>query len=225
MKTLDRNLIVALALAPLAGSAASAGIVQATLTADNHYAVYTGGNTNISYIGGNETGAAGSSGAYNWSRAESYTFNAGRYLYVAAWSDDAVAQGLIGEFFLPDDQRLVTDDISWQVFATGIDLDTGAAHPTAGSLAAQVALANAGNLWTTPGVYMNNTSATNPWGAIAGISSDANWVWATPPGENTNVFIGAGNWDEYLIFRTQVPAPGAAVALAGAGLFGLRRRR
>lgn len=224
MKITHRNLALALALAPLAGSAASAGIVTGTLTADNHYALYTGGNTNITYIGGGETGANGFVSGYNWSQAESYTFNAGRYIYVAAWSDDAVAQGLIGEFFLPNQDRLVTNNSDWQVFATGIDLDTGAPHPTAGHLTAQVALANSNGLWTTPGQYMNNTAQTNPWGAISGIAGDANWIWATPPG-NSNVFIGNGDWDEYLVFRTQVPAPGAAVALAGAGLIGLRRKR
>ena len=71
---------------------------------------------------------------------------------------------------------------------------------------------------------MNNSAQTSPWGYISGISADANWIWATPPA-NANVFIGAANWDEYLIFRTQVPAPGSALALAGAGLFGLSRRR
>ncbi|MBL0922564.1 MAG: hypothetical protein IBJ10_10620 [Phycisphaerales bacterium] len=223
MKTFNRNTLAAIALAPLAG-AASAGIVTGTITADNHYALYTGGATNIAYIGGGETGTGGFNGAYNWSHAESFTFNAGRYIYIAAWSDDAVAQGLIGEFFLPNNQRLTTNNAVWQVFATGIDLDTGAPHPTAAHLQAQVALANAGDLWTTPGQYMNNTAQTNPWGKIAGIASDAHWIWATPPG-NANVFVGAGDWDEYLVFRTQVPAPGAAAALAGLGILGFRRRR
>jgi hypothetical protein len=71
---------------------------------------------------------------------------------------------------------------------------------------------------------MNNSASTSPWGMISGVSSQANWIWATPP-VGGDVFIGSVDWDEYLLFRTRVPAPGGAALIAGAGLVALRRRR
>lgn len=224
MQTAIRSIAFTAAAVAISG-AANAAVVTAKVTADNHYAVYAGVNGSVVYIGGNETGTAGSTGGYNWSKPETWTFDAYDAIYVAAWSDDAVAQGLLGEFTI-DGQRVVTGHSGWEVFATGIDLDTNSPHPTAIDLHSQVMLADAGGLWGTPQIYRTNTSAATPWGKVAGIGEDASWVWASAPQPGISTLIGGKDWDEYLIFRySDVPAPGAAGVLAIAGLCAMRRRR
>jgi hypothetical protein len=148
-------------------------------------------------------------------------------IYIAAWSDDAVAQGLLAEIDLGGGQYLRSGDAAWQVHCTYIDLDDNAAYPTAVSVDAQEALADANNLWMTPDTYGGNAPSTSPWGAIGGISSSATWMWANP-NSNVSAFTGGANHNEWQLFRIavpQIPAPGvtsAGLLLAG-GL--LRRRR
>ncbi|MGP1309693.1 MAG: hypothetical protein ACTS27_05795 [Phycisphaerales bacterium] len=212
------------AAALLAASGASAGIVTATVTADNHYSIYSTVGGSFVKVGGNETGAAGAPGRYNWSMAESYTFDASGPLYIAAWSDDATAQGLLAQIDAGDLGTIYSGDYRWQVFATGIDLDTGAPHPLAADVAAQIALADANDWWADPYVGETNASGTLPWAKIAGISDDANWMWNATDGGDA--LRGGKNHDEYLIFRlAAIPAPASGVVLAGAGLVLARRRR
>ena len=79
----------------LAGTAQAE--TTATFTADNHYAIYGEYDGTLELIGSNESGASGSPGAYNWSLAETFTFDTPDTVYIAAWSDDRVAQGLLGQ--------------------------------------------------------------------------------------------------------------------------------
>ena len=87
---------------------------EATITADNHYALFTGNTSSVTSVGHNELGYGGSLGSYNWSHAETYNFevNAGDYIYVAGWSDDAVAQGMIGQF-ISDSQTSLSGTSDW----------------------------------------------------------------------------------------------------------------
>lgn len=204
---------------------ANAGIVTATVTADNHYSIYGTIGGNFVKIGGNETGAGGAPGSYNWSMAESYTFDTSDPIYIAAWSDDATAQGLLAELEIEGLGTVYSGDFRWEVFATGIDLDTGAPHPLANDVAAQIALADANSWWGTPYVGETNASGTLPWSTIAGISDDAQWMWNLKG--SGDALRGGKNHDEYLIFRiaAAVPAPASGVVLAGAGLAMVRRRR
>lgn len=220
-----RFLTLAAGFAVLA-TAANASVITATFTADNHYSIYntlTGGG--IGYVGGNETGAAGSVGQYNWSRAETFTFETAGVVYIAAWSDKSVAQGLVGQLS-NGIETIYSGDARWQVFATGISRNTGDPHPLAAEIASQVALADANNLWGTPFVGGQNLASTAPWGKIPEIQTDARWMWNQIAGV-ANPLQGGANHDEYLIFRIDaaVPAPGAAAVLASVGLVGLRRRR
>ncbi len=68
---------------------AFATLVTATVTADNHYAIYYGTDNSLTYVGTNVSGSAGSTGTYNWSAAETWSFNVpvGQYIYVVGWSD------------------------------------------------------------------------------------------------------------------------------------------
>jgi hypothetical protein len=219
----------ALGLYLIAGTAQGA-LVNATFTADNHYALYSvSGQGALSFVGGNEVGADGAPGDYNWSVPESWQFNSEGVFYVAAWSDDFYAQGLLGQFSVTPGPDLggggaltfYTGDSVWQVYRTGLNRDDDAPHPTAGEVSVQIALANSNNAWQTPNTYQPNVDSTQPWGHIDGISNQARWIWADGAG---NVFDPGQNVGEYLIFCAQVvPGPGS-MALAGiAGLMLLRR--
>ena len=201
--------------------------ILGTVTADNHYAVYADNGGALSLIGGNETGAGGSPGQYNWSIAETHQFEAADDIYIAAWSDNNVAQGLLAEFNINGVPRM-SGDGAWQVYATGDSRNDGDAYPSTQSMSAHIMAADLGNLWTTPEVGEANLPSTNPWGQIDDVSSDARWMWhGGEGGGNGSAFTGGADHGEYLIFHTSaaVPAPAAGALLIGAGLLGRRRRR
>lgn len=221
----NRNLIAASLVVLSGATAASAGMSfggSATLTADNHYAFFTSKKGVVTFVGGNELGSSGAPGTYNWSKAESWTFPAADTIYVAAWSDDAVAQGFLGVLNFLNGDVLRTGDIAWDVFATGIDLDDGSPYPSVGDLAGQVGKADANNAWQKP--FVGSTNGVGPWGTVAGIGA-SQWMWAASSNARFNTINGGFDHDEYLIFRAQVPAPGGAVLAALAGVLGVRRRR
>lgn len=227
MKTTKLAVIGIISAAAMAASPAMASF-SAVITADNHYALYQEVGGVISLVGGNELGAGGAPGTYNWSMPETHLIDSSATtIYIAAWSDDRVAQGLLAEINLGGGQFLRSGDPAWQVHCTLVNLGDGSPYPTAAEVAAEETLADANNLWMTPDTYAPNLSSTSPWGAIGGISSAARWMWGNP-GAVTNAFIGGSNHEEWQLFRipvAQVPAPGAVTAglmLAG-GL--LRRRR
>ncbi|MCG3122207.1 MAG: hypothetical protein GIKADHBN_00588 [Phycisphaerales bacterium] len=216
-----RTVVLGFAGTAAIAAAASAATVNAVVTADNHYALYSSTGSTFFYHGGNELGAGGSPGTYNWSQAESYTFNAGDYLYIAAWSDDSVAQGVLANIWV-DGNPLHSGDPAWQVYASGLVRGDGDPHPDASEVGGHVATATTNNLWEAP--HVGGANGLSPWGTIAGINGDARWMWYATPGDDDPLQGGSGA-GELLIFRTEVPAPGAA-ALAGLGglLIGRRRR-
>lgn len=206
----------------LAGSAQAD--TTATFTADNHYAIYAGNGGALELIGANESGSSGSPGAYNWSLAETFTFDTPDTIYIAAWSDDRVAQGLVGQFNV-NGVDFLTGDEGWEVFATGINLDNDAPAPAVTTIAAQIAFANTIDGWELPYVGFNNVESSDPWGKIAGVSEEANWIWRNSGRAGENPLIGDVNHDEFLIFRKAIPTPGAASVLALGGVATIRRRR
>lgn len=214
---MKKKLVGLAACLTLIGSAgmASALTVDATITADNHYALYYGNGDGsfVDYVGRNEKGSAGSTGGNNWSKAETFNFNInlGDYIYVAGWSDNGTAQGWIGQFVM-EQSTLLTNTSAWEVFLTHKDLNTNSDAP------------NEDVLGDVIGGVTNWNSVTNfldhgvsPWGNIAGISQDADWIWgsAMQPGSG---------YGEYQLFRTRVgdpvPEP-ATMLLFGAGMAGL----
>jgi hypothetical protein len=202
-----------------------ADVVYGTVTADNHYALYTSTGNVFSYHGGNETGAGGNPGRYNWSMAEMFEFQAGEYLFIAAWSDDAIAQGVLADFYVSNLGSISSGDSRWQVYASGINRGNGDAHPDASEIAGHVGFADSNELWETP--YVGEYNGALPWGTIAGISEEAAWMWRDSDTVSDPLRDGFGQ-GEMLIFRTAtipIPAPGGAVALGLAGLALVRRRR
>ncbi len=213
--------VAALGMIALGASADQVNTFDLVITADNHYAVYTRTGSDFFYHGGNELGAGGNPGTYNWSLPESYSVQ-GDLLYLAAWSDDSVAQGLLAQVMMNQNDSLNSGDPRWEVYSTGVNRGDGDPHPSALEIAGYVGFADSNNLWDAP--YIGGSNGISPWGTVPGITSAAQWMWwsANESGDPLHGGSGAG---EMLIFRTNVPSPGAA-ALAGLGMLtGLRRRR
>lgn len=217
-----KSLSAGAAAALLLSSAAHAVTVSAVITADNHYAVFSTGNTGVVYHGGNELGAGGAPGTYNWSSPEAFNFVADGRLYIAAWSDDSVAQGLLAQILLDGNSTLHSGDAKWEVYCTGANRGDSAAHPTTTEMDAHILTADTGNLWETP--FIGGANGTGAWGTIAGITNDARWMWCNVPGD-ANPLDGGSGFGEMLIFRVDVPSPGSAALIGLGGLTLVRRRR
>lgn len=204
-------------------SVASAATITATITADNHYALYTGteDGASVALIGGNELGAGGAPGTYNWSAAETYSFSTDDpFVYLAAWSDDRMAQGLLTEITV-DGITLLSGDLPWTVFATGIDQDDGDPYPTETEMSDQIALA------TWEAVAVGDYNGVGPWGTIDGISASARWMWHASA-KDVDALNGGYDHDEYLVFRASLPEPSSVALLAAGGIATIhtvRRRR
>jgi hypothetical protein len=208
-------------IAAFAG-AAHAAVVQTTMTADNHYAIYADNGGVITLIGGNELGRVGNPGTFNWSLPETFNFSASTAVYIAAWSDDAFAQGLLGDMTI-NGQDFSTGNAAWRVYRTGLDRDDDQNYPSVGDVTTQLGIANANNLWEVP--HVGGLNGIQPWGVIPGVSTNnARWMWATQPND-TDPLIGGVDVGEYLIFCIPVPTPGSAALLAVGGLLAIRRRR
>lgn len=217
-----KNLTIALLTASVLAGAANADVVTGKITADNHYALYSSVGDVFAYHGGNELGAGGSEGGYNWSNAESYSFQAGDYLYIAAWSDDSVAQGVLAEFHSDGLGTILSGDSRWQVFGTGVNLGDGDAHPDASFIGTHVMNANANNLWEE--IFSGGTNGISPWGEIAGIDKSSKWMWHGAVGDDDPTQGGSGA-NEMLIFRTVVPTPSSLALVGMGGIAAIRRRR
>jgi len=156
--------------------------ITATITADNYFALYVGDENGVTFIGSGD----------DWSQPQTFTFDADPkdYLYVAAWSDGRVAQGMLGEF-VSDSDIIVTNTSDWKVYLTNHDLDGGDPAPLSSDIEADIASA----AWEP--IANSLDYGSSPWGSPTGISEDAQWIWGSD-------LIGGSDYGEYQLFRTQV---------------------
>ncbi len=98
--------------------------VTATLTADNHYGLYTGhaDGSGLTFIGRDELGTGGSAASYNWSEPETFSnfvAKPGDYLHVAAGNDGPFGssgnpQAWIGSFLGSNGKPVVSNAATWE---------------------------------------------------------------------------------------------------------------
>ncbi|MDO8303391.1 MAG: hypothetical protein Q7T18_09125, partial [Sedimentisphaerales bacterium] len=183
-----------------------------TMTADNVYAIYYGDAVSATALLGNATNLVA---ADIWS-PESYSLTVPdiSYIYIAAWSDDAVKQGLLADFAnLTLGGQVLSGDPIWEVTATGLNLGNTDPPPTLANLTTAILNANAG---TNPSFgWVPNTPSplTNSAGGIhgvtiAGIDGAARWMWYNSGlDSNPSAPFSGFNHNEYLIYRIPVVAP------------------
>jgi hypothetical protein len=216
-------------------TASGAQTFNVTMTADNAYAIYLGDSVSATSLVGNATNLT----AGDIWIPESYTLTAPNlsYIYIAAWSDDAVIQGLLADFNnITLGASVLSGSSPWEVTATGINLGSASPPPSLAALTTEILNANAATNPSLGWVIPTASPLTNGAGGIhgvtiAGVDSAARWMWYdngldTSVGTPPPPFLGF-NHDEYLIYRIPVTAPEPATAtmtLLG-GLAMIRRLR
>jgi hypothetical protein len=221
---------VAVALAP----AARAQTVDVTITADNAYSFGYGTVSGLSSLyGGIENCTAGA--IFNCSGGpETYLgipAPAGTFLYVVAYSDGSVTQGVLGQF-ASGANTVYTGNGGWEVYATGHNIDpdcfSGNNTPGLATINAEIATANAnaGGANSSVGwvsssggsgtvgafaVGEDNSNAGGHFPVVCNIDAGARWMWYTPdPVSVTDPFeVGPppnlpNDANEFLIFRLPV---------------------
>jgi hypothetical protein len=224
----------------------------ATVTADNHYGLFYGdksGNS-LNFVGRNELGSKGSEGAYNWSRPENWTFDVDSkdYLYMVVWDDKSVDEMWVGEFSFSNGSTLLSKATDWefmisdnanpfsrivpegerdQGFLAAGDRFEGNV-PKNGELAQEIQTGD----WVNSFTRGNNVSGGDrPWGQIAGISANAEFLNTTTSGGPAR---GTAQNNKYTIFRTRntvgelvgvvepasVPEPTSIISLLAFGAVG-----
>lgn len=192
MTRLLKTLVLLLVAIPAAAQ------VSVKMTADNYFAVYTGTPTAATTMQ--------FSGAWP-AISQPPPFPAASTLYVAAWDDGSVYQGLLGS--VANGTGFVTTGSSlWQVCKANQTLPAGAGGaPNVTALTAAIVACNSSGGWhaTSVGPNNGNAAAAGFWGLVAAIDATAGWVWDTanlPACAGTNGFLrGPCNPGEYLIFR------------------------
>jgi len=126
-----------------------------------------------------------------------------RYLYICAWSDDAVYQGFIGSF--TGALTIHSGDPRWRVLATGVNKNNHE-FPTESEINQALSAARKSD-WKAP--FVGAPNGGPPWNLpVEGIGTAAHWMWhdsekderAKHP-ENPYVPFAGFNHDEFLIFR------------------------
>ena len=222
----------------VADTQVASGPVHVVITADNAYSFGYGDAATITNFtqGTRATTAAEIFSCPVGVGPEAYDIPAadapdGAYLYIVAWDDLEVTQGVIGQF-TRDSGTVLTGDSRFDVCGTGLDYSTGPDATTGPDLAtinAQIAICNAGtgDPTTTTMGWVNSAGPTTP-GALGklavgednsdnggtfqivcqqtptmdGVRSDAHWMW-WDPGNGDDPFhaTGVNTFRAFLIFR------------------------
>ena len=221
-----KMLIIATTLSSvLIAASVSRAASNVSITADNAYMVNSGDSEGM-----NPAPMA----VYNTTAEEIHSCSTGpefyadipvgEYLYIAAWSDSLVRQGVLAQFLTPSFDPIYSGDPRWEVCATGVS-----GGPDPDTVNAQIAECNLGTGgttysqgWVDFGGGPTGTVGTlafgepnlddsgmpgfpgacpNPPNASANsISIDAVWMWYNPDGR-LDPFIDPKPPGEFLIFR------------------------
>ena len=233
-------LMTALLALGFSGTAPGSQTFNVNMTADNVYAIYTGDQFSATSLIGNATNTTA---GMIWS-IESYSLTVPdlSYIYIAAWSDDSVIQGLLADFQnITLGEQVLSGDPRWKVTSTGMNLGNLDPPPTLATMTTQILLANANG--TPSGGWVANTPSPNDnaaggihGGTISGIDGSAHWMWydsgldTTSP-INAPIPFDGFNHQEFLIFRMPVipddviPEPTSFAPLMFAALAWIRKRR
>lgn len=214
----------------------AAGPVRVVITADNAYSFGYGTSAAITHFTqGARAQTAGqifncpiANGPEQYDIAEADA-PAGAYLYIVAWDDLAVTQGVLGQFTRTTGQVL-TGDPEFSVCATGLDYASSQTGPTLQVINAEIARCNSGGGGETTSQGWVNTAGAITTGAVGtlavgemndaasgtfpivcqptptteGITSDARWMWYDPadsqPGDAFHS-TGTNRFKAFLIFR------------------------
>ena len=148
------------------------------------------------------------------------------YLYIVAWSDDSVTQGVIGQFVADGvGTNYFTGAGGWEVCATGMNFDTDTA-PSRALIESQLTVCNGGGGvsagWVNQvgragrALVVGEANDPTPGGSFppictAGrgdsIGSEARWIWYdgdTSSGGDPFRSSDSSGGGEFLIFRLQV---------------------
>ncbi len=161
--------------------------VTATLTADNHYGLYTGhaDGSGLTFIGRDEFGTGGSAASYNWSEPETFSnfvAKPGDYLHVAAGNDGPFGssgnpQAWIGSFLGSNGKPVVSNAATWE-YKIGPTASLPA-DPTNGGalLPSDSALAGViGNATPFATVLAQANNGATPWDTISA-AAGADFIW------------------------------------------------
>ncbi len=202
-------LALSTALFLLAGSASAD--ITAVITADNAYQIWLGSSSGVTTKVGEAENCLSASEIFSQPETFSNVDTTGAdYLYLIAYDTEGGSQGLLAQI-TEGNRTLFSGDAPWEVFATGIDRDPCGAPggPDEASIDAQIALAQwKGTGAPGPGILAvgePNDSAAGTFPVVAGMSSQARWMWYSPGTTSAGAFNGT-TLGEYLIFRVRLAA-------------------
>lgn len=222
-------------------SPTGAATVTATVTADDHYALFYGTETNLTFVGRNEYGSVGNpaTGQYinfSWSLPETYAglgLAENDRFYIAYWDESPTSgpTALLGQFTTSDGGTLLTNIAEWGYFTTAAPSPgSNGDSPSAAGIQTLIASAS----WSSAGeTALNGTEiwAAYAKGPIPSISTQAYWLCSTTCNGSTQYLtifrsVALSDIQGREIVATGISEPGSlALIISSLGLIGLQRRR